>query len=151
LSRFASPSLNLSSRTKFWKALHRALEIREYQGILRSTVGVAFLGTPFQGSHACFYTAAQLRIAVAVHMGGEVSNELVRYLRNDAGGRGELDELIQRFCEMVENNELKFPMVCFYETLSTDFSKVIRNLPPEFADQLDSDNTGIVSLHFTSM
>jgi hypothetical protein len=84
-------------------------------------------------------------------MGGEVSNELVKYLRNDAGGRGELDELVQRFCEMLDNNELKFPMVCFYENQSTDFSKVVRNLPPEFTKQLDSDNTGIVSFHFTTV
>jgi hypothetical protein len=151
LLRFASPFRNKSSRTNFWKALHRALEVREYQGILKSTIGVAFLGTPFQGSHNCFYTATQLRVAVVIHIGGEVSNELVKYLKNDASGRGELDELVQRFCEIVQNDDLKFPMICFYETQRLDFSKVVRDLPPQFTKQLDSNNTGIVSLHFTSM
>jgi hypothetical protein len=138
--------LNISRRADIWKALHRALEVREYKGILRSTVGVAFLGTPFQGSHESFYTAAQLRIAVALQMGGEASVELVNYLRSDGEGVGQLDELVQRFCEMAADGELTFPMVCFYETQRTDFSKIVRDLPPEFAEQLDHDNTGIVSL-----
>jgi hypothetical protein len=80
-------------------------------------------------------------------MGGETSKELVKYLKSDMG-RGELDELVQRFCEMNQYDKFKFPIVCFYETRRTDFVKVMGDLPNEFAKHLDSDNTGIVSLHF---
>ncbi|PVH68034.1 hypothetical protein DL98DRAFT_475129 [Cadophora sp. DSE1049] len=123
------------------KSLHRAREVPEYQGILRSTVGVAFLGTPFRGSHESFYSATQLRAIVAIHMGREASSELIKYL--DARG-AELDELVQRFCEMVEHHEFKFPIVCFYETQRTDFSKVVKELPIEFVKCLNSDSTGIL-------
>ncbi|PHH87967.1 hypothetical protein CDD83_8168 [Cordyceps sp. RAO-2017] len=126
-------------------ALHRAREVREYQDILRSTVGIAFLGTPFQGSNEHFYTVTQLRIAVAIWMGGAASDELVKYLRNDASGRGQLDEVIQRFCEMIEDSEFKIAIVCFYETQPTDFTKVVCQLPPQFVKQLDNAYTGIVS------
>jgi hypothetical protein len=112
---------------------------------------VVFLGTPFQGSHESFYTATQLRLAVAIQEGGEASSELLKYLRNDVGGRGELDELVQRFREVIEHQRFKFPMVCFYETQSSDFTKVIKDLPTEYAKQLNSDHTGIVSLHPRSM
>ncbi|KAH8880627.1 hypothetical protein GQ53DRAFT_669415, partial [Thozetella sp. PMI_491] len=125
------------------KALHRAQEVPEYRGILRSTVGIAFLGTPFRGAHESFCTANQLRISVAMQASGEASSDLIRYLQKDNGGR-ELDESIQRFCEMVENEEYKFPMVCFYETQRTDFTKVLRHLPPQIIESLDSNHTGIV-------
>lgn len=75
----------------------------------------------------------------------ETSNDLVRYLENEPSERGELDELVQRFCEMLAAEEFKFPIFCFYETQRTDFTKVIRNLPPEFLKLLDSDKKGIVS------
>ncbi|XP_044720024.1 ankyrin repeats (3 copies) domain-containing protein [Hirsutella rhossiliensis] len=97
-----------------------------------------------RGSHESFFTATQLRVVVAIHMRGDSSSELVKYLGNDAGGRGELDEIVQRFCEMVEDKEFKFPMVCFYETQPTDFTTVIRKLPPEFIKCLGSDNKGIL-------
>lgn len=105
---------------------------------------MAFLGTPFQGSHEGFFTAAQLRVAVALTMRGETANELVDYLRNDDRGRRELDDLVHLFCEMVNNNRSKFPIVCFYERLQTDFTKVVRDLPPEFAKRLNNC-TGTVS------
>lgn len=84
-------------------------------------------------------------------MGGETSHEMVNYLRTDAGGRRELDELVQRFCEMLEQDDFKIPMVCFYETQRTDFTKVISNLSPEFVKHLNGDCSGIVSFHCTGM
>lgn len=82
-------------------------------------------------------------------MGGESSNELLKYLQNDASGRGELDELIQRFCEMVKRDQFKIPMVCFYENLPTDFTQVIKHLPSGYRKMLDSNNRGIVSMSGT--
>jgi hypothetical protein len=78
-------------------------------------------------------------------MHDEVSDGLVDYLRKDDNGRKDLDELVQLFCEMISNNEFKFPMLCFYETRTTDFTKVLRKLPPEFAREVDSAKSGIVS------
>ncbi|KAI0855015.1 ARM repeat-containing protein [Xylaria cubensis] len=126
------------------KALHRAQEVPEYKNMLTFTAGIAFLGTPFQGSHASFYDATQLRIAVAESMGGEVSNEMVKYLRNSDDGRRELDELVQRFRELIEQEAFKFPMICFYETRQTDFRKVMRNLPRAFVQELGGRESGIL-------
>jgi len=103
---------------------------------------VAFLGTPFQGSDEGYLSAAQLRIAVARSMGGETSDELVQYLKTDASR--ELDELVQRFCEMIRAKEFSFPIICFYETQWTDFTKVIKNLPLPFVKQLDVNMKGIL-------
>ncbi|RYP33044.1 hypothetical protein DL767_004955 [Monosporascus sp. MG133] len=117
------------------EALCRAAESGiKYRDVLKSTVGVAFLGTPFRGSHRGFYTAVQLRIAFAVSRGGEASNNLVKYLNSDANARGELDELVRLFTEMVYRKQFKFSIVCFYETLPTDFRAILRCLPPEFAE-----------------
>lgn len=82
-------------------------------------------------------------------MNDEASDELVDYLRNDASGRRELDELVQQFSEMVHKNRFEFSIVCFYETRRTDFTKVIKKLPPEFTQDLDGDEAGIVRFAFS--
>lgn len=130
------------------KALYRAAESSsKYRDILKSTAGVAFLGTPFQGSHQGFYTAAQLRAAVAISMSGEGSEHLVEYLNNDVNARESLDELVRLFTEMVFRKQFNFSIICFHETLPTDFRAVVKNLPPEFAERLGDNKTGIVCSH----
>ncbi|PHH87037.1 hypothetical protein CDD83_9396 [Cordyceps sp. RAO-2017] len=58
-------ALGLKSQDTNW-ALHRASEAHNaYQGILKSIVQLAFLGTPFQGSHDSFLTASRIRLLVA--------------------------------------------------------------------------------------
>ncbi|KAI0446725.1 hypothetical protein F4803DRAFT_449217 [Xylaria telfairii] len=126
------------------KALHRASEVKSrYQDILKLTVGVAFLGTPFQGGHPGAVTAAQMRIAVAMEMGFESSSKLVKYL--EAEGNDELDELVQSFCEMVNKPGSKFPIVCFYERHTMDFTAMIRDLSPEAKEHLKQDSKGLLT------
>ncbi|KAI0103386.1 ARM repeat-containing protein [Nemania sp. FL0031] len=127
------------------KALHRSREIDRYDDLLRFTAGAVFLGTPFEGSNERFYDATQLRIAVAVEAGSEVSQEMVRYLENmDKGGATELQELVRRFGEMAHSREWKFPIVCFHETHETDFTKVIKNLPRDYLRSLKGRERGIL-------
>ncbi|KAI1129789.1 ARM repeat-containing protein [Nemania abortiva] len=126
------------------KALHRVQERREWKPILLLTAGIAFLGTPFQGSNETFYDATQIRIAIAESMGGEASDEMVKYLRNTDGERGELDEVVHHFCELIEQDDYKFTMFCFYETHVTDFTKVIGKLPEGFVRKLKGKPTGIL-------
>jgi hypothetical protein len=114
-----------------------------YKEILMSTGGAIFLGTPFRGGHSGVVTAAELRIAIAMQMRAEVSNELVRYLNKD--DNKELDELAQTFGDMVNKPHFKFPIMCFYETQETDFTSVIRHLSPKFRSQLGDDMRGLVS------
>ncbi|XXH03081.1 hypothetical protein Hte_009471 [Hypoxylon texense] len=125
------------------KALHQASRARsKYAGILQATSGIAFLGTPFQGSHGCFYSATELRLAVATSMGAETSGELLKYLRfsND----GQLEELFKSFCELVYDFSPRIRIVCFYETHRTDFTKVIKDLPVGFIAQLKGETSGIL-------
>lgn len=105
---------------------------------------MAFLGTPFQGSDEGFVTATQLRLNVAISLGGETADELIKYLKND-GERKQLDDVVQQFCEMANSDIFKFPIRCFYETRRTDFKKVLKKLTPEFREALGKHDTGIVS------
>jgi hypothetical protein len=113
--------------------------------MLKSTIGVAFIGTPFQGSHQGFFTATQLRLNIAISAGGETADELIKYLSNNNRERRQLDDVVQQFCEMVHNNRFKFPIRCFYETQRTDFKKVLGKLSPEYRKELGENDTGIVS------
>lgn len=127
--------------------MHRASSAYgRYQDILRATVAVAFFGTPFQGSHNGFFTAVQLRVAVAQVMCEEVSNNLIGYLSDQDGTRHELDEVIQCFTELTYALRPNLQIVCFYETQETDFAKVLKNLPPAIRTYLGKKTTGIVSL-----
>lgn len=141
LSQFSS---RFHCQANIWKALQRASErSRRYPDILSSTCGVTFLGTPFQGSHECFSDAADLRVVTAMAMTEGQSPNLVKFLRRDHQGE-ELDQLIQKFCEMVHHKDFNFPIACFYETLPTDFTKVKGYLPKSFTDCLGPKNQRIV-------
>lgn len=125
------------------KALVQAAESHsKYQDILKSTVGIAFLGTPFQGTNDGFISAVQLRIAVALSMDDQASDELAKYLNTE-----ELNEVVLQFCEMVQHKNFKFPITCFYETKRTDFTKAIKKLSPEYKKWLDSNRGILVSEH----
>lgn len=75
------------------------------------------------------------------------SPNLVNFLHRDDKGKV-LDQLVQKFCEMVHHKDFNFPIACFYETLPTDFTKVKQYIPKAFANGLDPKNHKIVgSLH----
>ncbi|KAI1125082.1 hypothetical protein F5Y10DRAFT_268422 [Nemania abortiva] len=125
------------------KALQRASEEdSKYQQILNSTAGVIFLGTPFQGNGKSSCSAADLRITIALSEGTEANGELVKYLREDTTcGRGELDDIVQRFMKVVSQDSYKFPIVCFYETRKTQVGalvKRINDVPEAFRKTIDS-------------
>jgi hypothetical protein len=124
----------------------------KYFNILHNTVGVAFLGTPFQGSWPTGYMAAQLRIAVATNAsdeeGIEYSRELPEFLRRGTeDDPSPLDELVITFTELISSDASKFPVVCVYETRHTKFSAVTRTLPRDFVQtKVNANGHGIVSL-----
>ena len=135
------------------KALIRATEVYasgrgdENREILRSTVGIAFLGTPFQGSWAFGNNAAQLRIAVASLTDSEISQALVQYLHS--GSRkspSPLDELGQKFREMMTHDATKIDFCCFYETRDTDFSAIGKKLPDSDAKK-ELEANGLLKGH----
>jgi len=124
----------------------------KYFEILRYTVGVAFLGTPFRGSWPTGYTATQLRIAAAMSASAqerfESSQELVQLLRSGTTENpSPLDELVNTFVEQIQFGPYKFPIVCFYETRHANFSAVLRTLPADFVQtQVDENGHGIVCM-----
>lgn len=121
----------------------------EYGEILHFTVGVAFLGTPFRGSWKPGHIASDPRIEVAIGTGCEHSRELIQYLRPTSDNvASPLDELVTRFCEMVNHKNFKFGIVCVYETRDTNFSAIRRKLPEGYAEEkLDANGHGIVCLN----
>ncbi|KAH6967166.1 hypothetical protein EDB82DRAFT_542181 [Fusarium venenatum] len=117
----------------------------KYRQILDFTVGVAFLGTPFSGSWETGYTVADLRVAVAIQSGSEYNRELMEYLRQGTReSPGPLDDLVQRFSEMIHHEDFKFGKVCFYETRHTNFSAYRKKLPEDYAARIDTNGHGIV-------
>jgi hypothetical protein len=93
-------------------------------------VGIAFLGTPFEGSWEFGNHAARVRIAAASLTDGILSRELVQYLRSGSRENpGPLDDLVQTFCLMMTNGDTKIDFVCFYETEPTRFSAVGEKIP----------------------
>lgn len=135
------------------KALVRATDLYherydKFSEILFYTIGVAFLGTPFQGSWSAGYTAAHLRIAVAVETGREYSKELVEYLKKGSpSAPSPLDEVVQKFTELIAKKAFNLNVVCFYETRHTDFSAKLQSLPEGYRQkELDKNGHGIVCL-----
>ncbi|CAG7557861.1 unnamed protein product [Fusarium equiseti] len=112
---------------------------------LDSIAGVAFLGTPFRGSWKTGNLVANLRVRVASEVAGEYNRELMEYLKpGTIDAPSPLDDLVQRFTEMIHHADFSFGKVCFYETRCTDFTPHLRKLPPSYASQLDKDGKGIV-------
>jgi phosphatidylglycerophosphatase A len=91
-----------------------------------------------------------IRLTVARAMGGETADALMKYMNNNDDERFHLDEVVDVFCEMAANESLKIPIMCFYETRCTDFSKIIHMLSEEEKDKLGKSSTGIVSIVSTS-
>ncbi|KAF7540975.1 hypothetical protein G7054_g929 [Neopestalotiopsis clavispora] len=122
------------------RALSRAAEYQsEYQRIIRLTAGAIFLGTPFQACHSTFSTAAQVRALVAANAGGQSAEELASYLNQDY----KLDEVVQRFREVVKIKEFTFPITCYYETLASDFRSLHKYLTSGLFEEVRLEDSGI--------
>jgi hypothetical protein len=83
--------------------------------------------------------ASSLRITIAMQVDNETSDEPVEYLRKDDNKT--LKELTKMLCETIQKPRLKFTH-CFYETLPTESSAVMKDLSTQFAEQLDGDKKG---------
>lgn len=114
-----------------------------YLNILRYTVGVAFLGTPFQGTDKFLHDLTLLRIAAAVEAGEESSTELARYLRHDKD-REDLDELVTNFCKLRNNPKYELPVVCFCEQFPTNFQSFVGRLHPDIGKALGTKGSTVV-------
>ncbi len=89
---------------------------------------------------------------MAIESGNEVSSSLVNHLKNDEDERRQLDDLVQEFCELAASEEVKFRIICFYETRRSDFSKILDKLPRNFvAAQVNTGTEGIVSFQSNRM
>ncbi|EXU98174.1 ankyrin repeat protein [Metarhizium robertsii] len=120
---------------------------KNYRQILDCTIGVVFLGTPFRGSWEFGYTTADVRVSAAIATETEFTRELIEYLKQGTPELpGPLDQLVQRFSEMIHHRDFNFDKVCFYETRRTDFSAKIKKmtLPESYTKNLDTKGRGIV-------
>src|SRR4051812_21340100 len=86
-----------------------------YKDVLRFTVGIAFLATPFRGSDAS--KQAQWQVVVGGIMGEQTSSQLVEALNSKDK---ELRKLTQAFAELVRRPSIGLPLYCFYETRKTE-------------------------------
>lgn len=122
------------------QALVESAVNEEFQDIARLTVGVAFLGTPFQGTDQNLHAVTMLRIRDAIQS-GQPSNVQLGKLLDERHDRSELDELVSKFSELMEQPKHKFPVACFCETAPTNLLRVWQRL-----DQYDG-NVPLVREH----
>ena len=92
----------------------------KYADILKSTVGVIFLGSPLRGTSVA--SIAQWIGIIHGLMGKETSRTLLKSLEDKAIA---LDTVIQDFAEIAIRHELQIR--CFYETRETQPLNAITN------------------------
>lgn len=103
------------------------------------------MGVPFRGSHSTLHDTCLLRASIGLQLGFGANSYLVHYLlhRND-----ELDELVKRFCQMVEHDELRFTIVCFFETRPADYTKAMQAVKQKVEDGMTQSSDGKNLLEF---
>lgn len=85
--------------------------------LLDYTVGVTFLGCPFRGSWAIGTVALTARLEKAKKDNKEFTYEFGQYLKTGTPEKpSPLVPLVQRFSEMISEDEFKFDIVCAFES-----------------------------------
>jgi hypothetical protein len=108
-----------SALTNTKQALNSAaIEGSNYSFLWHATVGVVFLGTPFQGTPA--FRQAQWLIAYEGLMGEKTSELVIKDLDQRTGV---LNDLVQDFARSARMSHL--PIHCFFETRTTNLSKKV--------------------------
>jgi hypothetical protein len=88
--------------------------------LLKSTVGVVFLGSPLRGTP--YARAVQWIVLLAKFFGKSPSDTLVRDL---VGDTGVLDDLIHRFSYLAKSPKHRFQVRCFFETQKSQVFKLL--------------------------
>ncbi|KAF4450013.1 kinase-like protein [Fusarium austroafricanum] len=70
--------------------------------------------------------------------------ELFRYLEAQVNHRSELDDLVNDFCRLISLEAFKMHMECFYETGTTDFTNVNKDLLGDKTIELRGGNSGVL-------
>lgn len=113
------------------QALERASrDETKYAYLLKSTIGVIFLGTPLRGTPTA--SVAQWVALIRGFMGKETSDILLQSLKNESGN---LDTLVHDFSKLAIKlgKEHAFQLRCFYETRASQIANAIsRNISRVF-------------------
>jgi hypothetical protein len=97
------------------KALERASQMEGVSlGVLQSTVGVIFLGTPIRGTKSA--SAIEWINFVSGILGKKPSNSLTRDLD---GHSGVLNDHIHRFSAVIKQKKYALEIRCFFEQQKT--------------------------------
>lgn len=103
--------------------------------VLKYTIGVIFLGTPFRGSNLTGRRAADIRYEAALAFGKACSPNMLQYLRQGSmHDPSELDELVTNFQSLITHRAFKFDIICAYETLTTKTSAYKKRLGDKYEE-----------------
>jgi hypothetical protein len=107
--------------------LHQVLIERSQSTIARATAGIAFLGTPFRGTHDKFHEELP-KMAEANNI-SNVNDKILHYLRKD---NSTLEDLVDAFLDMrMRSSGSDMPrVVCFFECLETRVNKIVNDPQP---------------------
>lgn len=109
--------------TPMLQALERASRGgKKYAYLLKSTIGVVFLGTPLRGTPTA--SIAQLVALIRGFMGKETSDTVLQSLKNESSG---LDTLVHDFSKLAIGlaKADSFQIRCFYETRASQIANVL--------------------------
>ncbi|MCJ1357990.1 MAG: hypothetical protein MMC33_007988 [Icmadophila ericetorum] len=131
-------------RTLLWWHRHRKVSAKlheeDYPCVIRSTVGVIFLGTPHRGSNSQSKASVIASIASAVLLGEHSS--LLKVVEKDSEV---LADLLHDFTRTV--NTVSIPLFCFFEQHKSDVGKILKfkgskMLMPSIKDTVVDENSG---------
>ena len=92
-----------------------------FPGILTSSVGVIFLGTPHRGSKSFLPQSALLAsIAAQSDLHGRIEPEVLSAMRSDSGASLDVAEDFADLCR-----DLKLQITCFFEERKSNLGKAI--------------------------
>ncbi|KAG8531939.1 uncharacterized protein KY384_003575 [Bacidia gigantensis] len=123
------------------KALISAkLHDTDFPGVVQSTAGVIFLGTPHRGSKSQSKAAVIAAIASAMGCGEDTS--LLKAVEKDSEM---LHDLLYDFTRTV--NTASIPLFCFFEQHKSDISKIVKprgSFLPAYKELVVDENSGCI-------
>ena len=108
----------LTTQALLFARLHSEAHAQDFGDILKSTVGIIFMGTPFRGTES----------AALVHIFTRVTSLFVEsdtsLVNQISSGSESLKDVLYDFCLLI--NQSLISLFCFFEQHKTDLAKIAR-------------------------
>ena len=115
-------TVSLTTQALLFAKLHSQKHAQDFGDILKSTVGIVFLGTPFRGSKSADLAQIFTRVtSLFIESDDSLINQI-------STGSESLRDLLYDFCLLI--NQIVIPLFCFFEQHPTDLASIARRKLP---------------------